>query len=356
MSEPINTTHTNSNDIIELDLVIEAILKDLYKDRERDIVNGRFGLGGKKLTLDAIGQEYGVTRERIRQLEKGIIIRLQVKAEEGKLENFEKYEDQLSEVIKNRGGVCTIKELGLLLGQGADKKTVAKNSFVALVSSRLVLVEEGDDYNQSAVLGSHYKSPSEALKAVDVLLEKLTENKKPISIAELKKSNNLSESEEEIKSKIMVAKQSYDRKGLWGLKSWSSVNPRSIKDKIYIVLKENKEPMHFSEIYEAIQNDDTLHRRKFTIQATHNELIRDARYVLVGRGRYALKEWGHIEGTVEDVIEKVLKDNGNRPMHRDEIIRGVLKYRQVRETTIVLNLQSKPRFKRVATATFQLAE
>lgn len=340
----------------QLEALVQGIMEDLYKDRERDIITGRFGLNGKKKTLDAIGKEYGVTRERIRQLEKGIVIRLQVKAEEGKLAGFSEYEGKLAELIEKSGGVCTVAKLTELAGEGKSTEAIAKNSFITLVSSRLVLVEESDNYNQSAVLASHYKSPSEALKEVDALVNTLTENKKPISISELKRANNLKESEEEIEAKILVSTQTYERKGLWGLKSWSSVNPKSIKDKIYIVLSENKEPMHFSEIYKAIQADSTFAKREFTIQATHNELIRDPRYVLVGRGRYALKEWGHIEGTVEDVIEKVLKDNDNKPMHRDEIIRGVLRYRQVRETTIVLNLQSKPKFKRVATATFQLAE
>ncbi|MDQ5913695.1 MAG: hypothetical protein QG623_314 [Patescibacteria group bacterium] len=349
---------TTNNPVKETQLtkLIQNIMDDLYKDRERDIISGRFGLNGKKKTLDAIGKEYNVTRERIRQLEKGIVIRLQVKAEEGKLAGFPEYEAKLAEIIEECGGVCSIAKLSELVGEGTSTEVVAQNSFITLISSRLLLVEENDEYNQSAVLSSHYKSPSEALKEVDKIVSTLTENKKPISISELKKANNLSQSEKEIEAKVLVSTQTYERKGLWGLKSWSSVNPRSIKDKIYIVLSENKEPMHFSEIYKAIQADKTFAKREFTIQATHNELIRDSRYVLVGRGRYALKEWGHIEGTVEDVIEKVLKDGGNKPMHRDEIIRGVLRYRQVRETTIVLNLQSKPKFKRVATATFQLAE
>lgn len=347
-----NTSETQT----ELTKLVQSIMDDLYKDRERDIISGRFGLTGKKKTLDAIGKEYNVTRERIRQLEKGIVIRLQVKAEEGKLAGFTEYENKLANIIEDCGGVCSIAKLSDLVGEGTSPEIIAQNSFVTLISSRLVLVEESDNYNQSAVLASHYKSPSEALKEVDRILNVLTENKKPISISELKKAYNLKESEKELESKVLVSTQTYERKGLWGLKSWSSVNPRSIKDKIYIILSENKEPLHFSEIYKAIKEDKTFLQRNFTIQATHNELIRDPRYVLVGRGRYALKEWGHIEGTVEDVIEKVLKDGGNKPMHRDEIIRGVLRYRQVRETTIVLNLQSKPKFKRVATATFQLAE
>ena len=112
--------------------------------------------------------------------------------------------------------------------------------------------------------------------------------------------------------------------------------------------------MHFSDIASAIQESD-LRRSDVTTQAIHNELIKDARFVLIGRGIYALKEWGYSKGTVADMIVSILKKEGG-PLHRDEIVKRVLKQRQVKETTILLNLQSKPQFKRVEKATYDLAD
>jgi hypothetical protein len=132
------------------------------------------------------------------------------------------------------------------------------------------------------------------------------------------------------------------------------VNPKNIRDKIYVILHDNKKPMHFNEISEAIKKSN-LRRKDVTTQAIHNELIKDSRFVLIGRGIYALKEWGYKKGTVADVIAEVLRKEGG-PLHRDEIVRRVLKSRQVKETTILLNLQGKPQFKRVAKATYTLAE
>ena len=131
------------------------------------------------------------------------------------------------------------------------------------------------------------------------------------------------------------------------------VNPKNIRDKIYVILHDHGKPMHFSEIAGAIKNSD-LKRKDVTTQAIHNELIKDARFVLIGRGIYALREWGYKQGTVADVIADILKKE-NGPLHRDEIVRRVLKSRQVKETTILLNLQGKPQFKRVAKATYTLA-
>ena len=136
----------------------------------------------------------------------------------------------------------------------------------------------------------------------------------------------------------------------WGLAKWPTVNPKNIRDKIYVVLQEKGKPMHFSDIADTIKDSD-FKRKDVTKQAIHNELIKDKRFVLIGRGIYALSNWGFDQGTVADIIGNVLQ-NSNEPLHRDEIVRRVLKSRQVKETTILLNLQSKPQFKRVAKATY----
>jgi DNA-directed RNA polymerase delta subunit len=132
------------------------------------------------------------------------------------------------------------------------------------------------------------------------------------------------------------------------------VNPKNIRDKIYVILKQNGKHMHFNDIAGAIKESD-FKRKDVTTQAIHNELIKDKRFVLIGRGIYALKEWGYERGTVADIINDVLKAAGE-PLHRDEIVKRVLKSRYVKETTILLNLQSKPQFKRVAKATYTLAD
>ncbi|MBP9738938.1 hypothetical protein KBD20_04580, partial [Candidatus Saccharibacteria bacterium] len=143
-------------------------------------------------------------------------------------------------------------------------------------------------------------------------------------------------------------------KDQWGLLKWPLVNPKNIRDKIYVILQEQGKPMHFSEISGKIKDSD-FKRKDVTTQAIHNELIKDGRFVLIGRGIYALKEWGYAKGTVSDIITKILKKS-KEPMHRDDIVREVLKSRQVKETTILLNLQGKKQFKRVAKATYELSE
>ena len=71
--------------------------------------------------------------------------------------------------------------------------------------------------------------------------------------------------------------------------------------------------MHFSEIANAIKKSD-FKRKAVTTQAIHNELIKDSRFVLIGRGIYALNEWGYKKGTVADIITEVIKEK--RPVQQ----------------------------------------
>jgi DNA-directed RNA polymerase delta subunit len=141
--------------------------------------------------------------------------------------------------------------------------------------------------------------------------------------------------------------------GLWGLAKWPTVNPRNIRDKIFVVLETKKEPMHFSDIADAISKSE-FRRKNVTIQAIHNELIKDSRFILIGRGIYALSSWGYAKGTVADIIKNILKEAGE-PLTREEIVKRVLRARKVKETTVLLNLQNKQLFSKVDKDSYTLA-
>ena len=68
--------------------VINEVLKTLT-DRERIILELRFGLkDGKEMTLEAVGKKYGVTRERIRQIEVKALRKLRHPSRSRKLRDF----------------------------------------------------------------------------------------------------------------------------------------------------------------------------------------------------------------------------------------------------------------------------
>ena len=132
------------------------------------------------------------------------------------------------------------------------------------------------------------------------------------------------------------------------MKHWAQVTPKGTKERVHLILKEHNRPMHFTEIAELIDRFQ-LGKRKAHPQTVHNELIKDERFVLIGRGIYVLREWGYFEGTIQDVIRTILMEK-NKPLKKEEIIQEVLKIRQVKATTISINLNNSRVFKKLGGA------
>lgn len=345
------TTQTNTSATIKS--AVEAALGIIEQEREREIVSRRFGLFDRKETLEQIGEMLGITRERVRQLEKAILIRLKIAAEDGKIPTIHDFERVIIRDLSETGRVARIVDVAGRLVESSDKKTsVSHIAFLAELSPKLTVVTENDHYHQAVAIAENGDEKS-LKKQVDEIVKAIKKNGAPINIEALHEQLDY-EHPSQVRGLASVSKALAHLKDMWGLTKWPTVNPKNIRDKIYVILADNGKPMHFSDIAKAIKDSD-FKRKNVTTQAIHNELIKDPRFVLIGRGIYALGTWGYSKGTVSDIITDVLKDSGE-PLHRDEIVRRVIKKRLVKETTILLNLQSKPEFKRVAKATYALSE
>lgn len=331
--------------------IVSTILDGIEREREREIISRRFGLFDRKETLEQIGELLGITRERVRQLEKAILIRLKIAAEEGRLE-LESVERYLVEQLHEMGRAARLSDLTERIIPGGTERDRSHVAFVAELAPKLSVLGENDHYHHGIALSEHHDE-KQLKKRVDEVVKTVKEHGQTLTAHEL--HGKLSyEHPDHVRALASLSKGLASLKDVWGLTKWPTVNPKNIRDKIYVILQENTKPMHFSDIAKAIKDSD-FKRKDVTTQAIHNELIKDKRFVLIGRGVYALGEWGYKKGTVADIITEVLK-KANEPLHRDEIVKRVLKDRHVKETTILLNLQSKPEFKRVAKATYALAE
>jgi hypothetical protein len=336
---------------LDLQSTVEEILGVIEREREREIIARRFGLFDRKETLEQVGELLGITRERVRQLEKAIMIRLSLAAEEN-LQKLQAVEKVLVRHITEMGGVARLTELTKRAAKDNSERKRAHVAFIATLAPRLSVVEENDRYHYTIGLAEH-SDEAQIKKNIDEVVKTIKEHGQPVTAEELHGKLKF-DHPDHIRALAASSKQLANLKDKWGLIQWPTVNPKNIRDKIFVILQENGKPMHFNDIAKAIKDSD-FRRKDVTTQAIHNELIKDNRFVLIGRGIYALKDWGYTKGTVADIITDVLKKEGG-PLHRDEIVRRVLKHRQVKETTILLNLQGKNRFKRVAKATYDLAK
>jgi hypothetical protein len=343
-------TATNTDTTTEN--MVNDVLATIDREREREIISRRFGLFDRKETLEQIGEMLGITRERVRQLEKSVIGRLASSAEQGSLPHVSEFETTILEMLKSSGDVARVTQLTNQLTEAPSREEHARVAFLCQLAPKLTVITDDDNFYASVAVKDVYDEKT--LKSrVSKLVDAIKQLGEPQSIEKVAKAASIV-STEEAEALASTSKQLATLNGRWGLIKWPMVNPKNIRDKIYVILKENGKHMHFNEIAESIK-DSEFKRKYVTTQAIHNELIKDKRFVLVGRGIYALKEWGYEKGTVADIISEVLRE-ANEPLHRDEIVKRVLKSRFVKETTILLNLQGKPQFKRVAKATYALSE
>lgn len=332
---------------------ISGSLKIIEQDREREIISRRFGLSGNKETLEQIGDMLSITRERVRQLEKAILIRLRILAEDGNIPELAQAEKIIIRNLTEMGRIARVSDLAeKIFSQSVTEKQRQSLAFIGEISASLTVVEESEKYF-NAIGIADYGSEKEIKAKVDEIVALIKKNKAPTSLDEL--DNNLNyEHPSHIKAVASISKLLATLNDLWGLAKWPTVNPKNIRDKIYVVLEEKREPMHFEEIAEAIKGSD-FRRKNVTIQAIHNELIKDPRFVLIGRGIYALDSWGYKKGTVSETISDVLKQ-AKKPLSREQIVKRVLALRKVKETTILLNLQNKKLFKKVDKNSYTIAE
>ena len=331
---------------------ISGSLKIIEQDREKEIISRRFGLTGSKETLEQIGEMLSITRERVRQLEKAILIRLQISAEENQIPELAAAEKVLVRNLTEMGRVAKLSDLAdKVYGKSATASDKTGIYFIATFAKSLTVVEENDRYN-AAVGIAEYGDALTIKSKVDEIVKIIRDNKSPMTLDELDNKLNY-EHPDHIRAIASISKSLATLNGVWGLTKWPSVNPKNIRDKIFVILETKKEPMHFSDIAREIK-ESNFRRKNVTVQAIHNELIKDSRFVLIGRGIYALSSWGYKKGTIADIIKSIL-EKSDKPMTREEIVKQVLRVRKVKETTILLNLQNKNQFKKVDRNLYTLA-
>ena len=332
--------------------VTKKLLSPL-SDRAKEVLIKRYGLGVKpqKQTLESIGQEYGITRERVRQIEDTALDNIRKSAEYKECNSFF---IEVKTLVENMGGIVSEAEL---LNEFSKAESIQNQiHFILVVGNPFFKKKEDDNF-------SHRWHVDEALsKKVEESIKKLYQNlgdEDIISESEivaefLKHLENLSEkysNDEVLKRWLNISKKiSKNPLGEWGRAESTNINVKGIRDYAYLVIRRHGSPIHFKEVAEQISK---IFNKKAHVATTHNELIKDSRFVLVGRGLYALSEWGYSTGVVRDVIKEIIKKNG--PLTKNEIIDKVLKERHVKQNTILVNLQNQKFFKRDKTGRYNIA-
>lgn len=345
-------TFQNAQKIVQ-DLLI------LLSQKEKHVIKRRFNLDNThRATLEEIGKEFNVTRERIRQIEKNALTKLQRNVSNTDLRDVNEF---IKQILKENGGIMTEKALFNALVNIFKKNDVEINknpiSLSITLDKSLERIPNTINYHPYVKFTD---IDSGVIRQVTEKTISLLSKKKDIVyfdkiFTDLKKLFGFIKDTDfdQIKSLFTLDKRLKLVEDGVGLAKWRHINPKTLRDKIYYVLSQHKKPMHFVEIVNKI-SELRFDNKRINLQAVHNELIRHDQFVLIGRGIYALKEWGYKEGTVADIIEAILKDGKERS--QEEIIKQVLKQRQVKRITIILNLKNKKQFERTGREHYRLSK
>lgn len=330
----------------------EKLLKDL-KDRDRYILESRFGLvKPKKKTLEAIGQEYNITRERVRQIQDSALKMIR---------KSESYDEARTIFDEMEGMIC---DLGSLVSEEYLLRCISDDDLTQNhVHFHLVIGDNFKNLKEDKKFKNRWSVNGEIANKVHEALEKLYKGlseeelltEEQILLRFLDRLDGVEDGfiDHDVAMRFLELSKQIDKNPLgdWGLSDSQNISVRGIRDYAYLIMKKNGSPMHFREVADAITG---TFKKKAHHATTHNELIKDDRFVLVGRGIYGLKEWGYRPGVVREVIQDILKERG--PLTKQEIIETVLKERYLKENTILVNLSNREYFTRTKDGKYALAK
>ena len=307
--------------------------------KSKNIFDRRFGVkNGKQETLESIGDSLHITRERVRQIEEVGFNFVRKNNQETLDKVFKEFVDYFT---KNGG----LRREDLVLEELGGKKNKPFVLFFLTISDLFTRVcEKKDFFYFWSIIPDAKNKVKETLdslvKDIDVVGKVMARKDVIVSFAS---KNNLSN--EAVSSYLEISKNiQTNREGKLGLVHWPEIKPRGVKDRAFLTFKKHGKPLHFTDVAKMIDKLEYNQPNKKTYaQTVHNELIKDSRFVLVGRGTYALSEWGYTPGTIKDVIIKVLQTK-NQPTHKDEIVKEVLSQRMVAKNTVLMNLNIKNNF------------
>jgi DNA-directed RNA polymerase delta subunit len=324
----------------------KAILK--LKEKEQDILISYFGIDGQTHTLESIGKRYKITRERVRQIKNNALRKIDSLADK----NYRDIHLNVEKFIKNSGGIVCEEHLTEKFLDSSKGSNFNAFIFSLFSNKNLGLAKETDCHKKLWIYnGKTAQLIAPACKQMEKIL---AVNKKPFNLSNLinqfKKTSFYKKNAQSLSLNLLktipYASKSMMKteKGEWALKSWREVNPRNTRDKIHYILLEAQKPLHFRELTKRIATKNF--RGKNPASATvHNELIADKRFVLIGKGIYALASWGYKPGTVADVLKEILT-SVKKGLTQENLISEVLKVRQISKNTVIMNLRSQKIFAR----------
>ena len=339
----------------KLENKIDHLMSELTT-RERHIICSRFGLSCDEKSLQALGDGYKLTRERIRQIESDSLKNL---CQSDKMKNVQPLINEIHDFINDHGGIASEEYIKDKLSKG-NKTHYAYIKFILTLSSVCNIKKFDEALN-------NYWYTNE--KAIDIIKKSLKNIEKRISkekllnedeiielinieVGKFIKGKSIISNKSNLKNIITMSKR-LDSNFLneYGLIDSDEINLRNTRSYIKLILRSNGRPMHYKELAEEIGK---IKGGKANIQTCHNELIYYDDFVKVGNGIYTLASALKYKGDIVDVIRQVIETKKNKKIKKQDLIEEIQKERIIKGPTIAKYLYDKELFKKNVDGTYSV--
>ena len=345
-------------------------LLDCLGDRNGQVARLFFGVEGKKHSLAAIGKKMGITRERTRQIKVESLKKIRKVLKNGPLsKEWADFQEKMIGLTLAEGGFLSEKRLAQLFKKETSLKGLGKINFLLTLDEKNFSWEKKTGWrgNFWFLLAEKSTLPQRPNKSdLEKMLEKIgqifKEHGRPLKKAEVGRQLEASfpeffpaEKADRMAENLLLLGIKFKKNilGQWGLVQWPEIAASVTKEKAFLVLKKNGKPLHFRQIAELIK--EYWPGKRVILQTVHNELIKDVRFALVGRGVYGLCQWGFVKSPIKKIVWDFIRQ-ANRPMEKEEILEYVLKLKQVKRSTVSVCLSDKKLFQKNSAGRFLLAE
>jgi len=311
-----------------------CVLRDILflnlSDKEIEVIHSRFGLTRKRKTLSTIGSIYGISRERVRQIEERAIKKIYSDfADNNQIQQIFYKVRLLAKKITPLDAIDNLSNIYINEGVVRLLLRIEKEDFC---------IFEDDNLIKSFLIQK--KERSKIDKLLNKLIECLNYQKSYVPIKEFVDHFNICE------EFILSIEKLEVNNGSIVIRTNKNIFNISLRDRVKDVLEKYGKPMHIKDISE--KSGIKLSR----ILGRSGQL---SGIINVGKSIYALKEWGYIKGTTADIICYYLNNEGI-PMHYLKIVRLIKKQKQYKTSTVYAALQNDDRIQNIDNSMYALKE
>jgi hypothetical protein len=339
------------------DLIERWLSSSMYiDDRDRCVIRWRYGLDGEELSLQEVGEQLDVTRERARQLEKRALDHLRMPNNRAAIRPLVAL---VVHLLEEADGLMNEAQIETALRQELVVKNVDPVGVVHLMremTDRLRWIRGTQAWGLKA-------APLREVGPTQMRLAKVLEEERvPLPVEEVIdrfKATSYHRNRQDalqdgfIGACLRVAPEiCVDGDGQCSLKQWEGHR----LDEMILALRGIGEPAHYTEIAEKTNAllEPGMQTSAHNIHA-HMQRLADI-FVRVGHGVYGLAEWDlHDDGSLANAAHRVLSEAG-KPLSHDIIADRVLETWEARRSSVHVALQTDDRFVRIGPSVYWLRE